>query len=119
MCCSTLALDATNPSSDSRTRRSSPWHSSSSCAEWRANAPSCETQKGSSRTCSPGWGGLHPSSLHRRDREVKGLLEPLGRGVRSEIVLGPHTLLVDSTLLSVLHPLLRFLRARASPQVRG
>ena len=24
---------------------------------WRANAPSCETQKGSSRTCSPGWGG--------------------------------------------------------------
>ena len=22
---------------------SSPWHSSSSCAEWRANAPSCAT----------------------------------------------------------------------------
>ena len=67
----------------------------------------------------PGVVGLHPSSLHRRVRKMRRFLEPVRREVLSEIVGDPETLLVDSTLLSVLHPLLRFLRARASPQVRG
>jgi hypothetical protein len=67
----------------------------------------------------PGVVGLHPSSLHRRVRKIRRFLEPVRREVLSEIVGDPETLLVDSTLLSVLHPLLRFLRARASPQVRG
>ena len=62
---------------------------------------------------------MHPSSLHRRVRKIRRFLEPVRREVLSEIVGDPETLLVDSTLLSVLHPLLRFLRARASPQVRG
>jgi hypothetical protein len=46
-------------------------------------------------------------------------MEPLRRGVLSEMVGDPETLLVDSTLLSVLHPLLRSPRVRASPEVRG
>jgi hypothetical protein len=41
-------------------------------------------------------------------------MEPLRREVLSEMVGDPETLLVDSTLVSVMHPLLRFLRARAS-----
>ena len=39
-------------------------------------------------------------------------MEPLRRGIVPELVGDPETLLVDSTLLSVLHPLLRFLKAR-------
>jgi hypothetical protein len=46
-------------------------------------------------------------------------MEPLRRSLLSEMVGEPETLLVDSTLLSVLHPLLRFLRARVSPEARG
>jgi hypothetical protein len=46
-------------------------------------------------------------------------MEPLRRDVLSEMVGDPETLLVDSTLLSVLHALLRFPRARVSPQARG
>ena len=41
-------------------------------------------------------------------------MEPLRRDVLYEMVGNPETLLVDSTLLSVLHPLLRSLRARDS-----
>jgi hypothetical protein len=67
----------------------------------------------------PGVVGLHPSSFHRRMRKLRRFLEPLRRDVLSEMVGDPETLLVDSTLLSVLHPLLRFLRARASPVRRG
>ena len=67
----------------------------------------------------PGVVGLHPSSLHRRVRKIRRFLEPVRREVLSEIVGDPDTLLVDSTFRSVLHPLLRFLRARAFPQVRG
>jgi hypothetical protein len=52
----------------------------------------------------PGVVGLHPSSLHRRVRKIRRFLEPLRREVLSEIVGDPETLLVDSTLLSVLHP---------------
>src|SRR5215211_1974568 len=52
----------------------------------------------------PGVVGLHPSSLHRRVRKLRRFLEPLRRDVLSEIVGNPETLLVDSTLLSVLHP---------------
>lgn len=67
----------------------------------------------------PGVVGLHPSSFHRRVRKLRRFLEPLRREVLSEMVGDPETLLVDSTLLSVLHPLLRFPRARASPEARG
>ena len=52
----------------------------------------------------PGVVGLHPSSFHRRMRKLRRFLEPLRRDVLSEMVGDPETLLVDSTLLSVLHP---------------
>jgi hypothetical protein len=52
----------------------------------------------------PGVVGLHPSSLHRRVRKLRRFLEPLRKEVLSEMVGDPETLLVDSTLLSVLHP---------------
>ena len=52
----------------------------------------------------PGVVGLHPSSFHRRLRKLRRFLEPLGRDVLREMVGDPETLLVDSTLLSVLHP---------------
>jgi len=52
----------------------------------------------------PGVVGLHPSSLHRRVRKLRRFLEPLRREVLSEMVGDPETLLVDWTLLSVLHP---------------
>jgi hypothetical protein len=67
----------------------------------------------------PGVVRLHPSSFHRRVRKLRRFLEPLRREVLSEMVGDPETLLIDSTLLSVLHPLLRFLRARASVGRRG
>jgi hypothetical protein len=52
----------------------------------------------------PGVVGLHPSSLHRRVRKLRHFLEPLRREVLLEMIGDPETLLVDSTLLSVLHP---------------
>ena len=52
----------------------------------------------------PGVAGLHPSSFHRRVRKLRRFLEPLRRDVLSEMAGDPETLLVDSTLLSVLHP---------------
>lgn len=52
----------------------------------------------------PGVVGFHPSSLHRRVRKLRRFLEPLRRGIVSELVGDPETLLVDSTLLAALHP---------------
>ena len=52
----------------------------------------------------PGVVGLHPSSLHRRVRNLRGYLQPLRRAILPELVGDPETLIVDSTLLSVLHP---------------
>lgn len=52
----------------------------------------------------PGVVGLHPSSFHRRVRKLRRFLEPLRRDVVCELVGDPETLIVDSTLLSVLHP---------------
>jgi hypothetical protein len=52
----------------------------------------------------PGVVGLHPSSFHRRVRRLRCFLEPLRREVVSELVGDPETLIVDSTLLGVLHP---------------
>ncbi|CAA9455849.1 MAG: Mobile element protein [uncultured Rubrobacteraceae bacterium] len=52
----------------------------------------------------PGVVGLHPSSLHRRIRKLGCFLEPLRRDGLDELVGDPETLIVDSTLLSVLHP---------------
>src|ERR671920_2294577 len=52
----------------------------------------------------PGVVGLHPSSFHRRVRKLRRFLEPLRREILCEMVGEPETLLVDSTLLSVLHP---------------
>src|ERR671916_1681572 len=48
--------------------------------------------------------GLHPSSFHRRLRKLRRFLEPLRRAVVPELVGDPETLVVDSTLLAVLHP---------------
>lgn len=52
----------------------------------------------------PGVVGLHPSSLHRRVRKLRRYLEPLRRAIVGELVGEPETLIVDSTLLEVLHP---------------
>jgi hypothetical protein len=52
----------------------------------------------------PGVVGLYPSSFHRRVRKLRRFLEPLRRDVLSEMIGDPETLLIDSTLLSVLHP---------------
>jgi hypothetical protein len=52
----------------------------------------------------PGVVGLHPSSLHRRVRKLRRFLEPLRRAILPELVGDPETLIVDSTLLSVVHP---------------
>ena len=48
--------------------------------------------------------GLHPSSFHRRLRKLRRFLEPLRRAVVPELVGDPETMMVDSTLLEVLHP---------------
>jgi hypothetical protein len=52
----------------------------------------------------PGMVDLHPSSFHRRIRKLKRYLEPLRRAILPELVGDPETMIVDSTLLSVLHP---------------
>jgi hypothetical protein len=52
----------------------------------------------------PGAVELHPSSLHRRIRNLRRFLEPLRRAILPELVGEPETLIVDSTLLEVLHP---------------
>ncbi len=52
----------------------------------------------------PGVVGLAPSSFHRRLRKLRPFLEPLRRQVLPELVGDPETLIVDSTLLEVLHP---------------
>src|SRR5918912_2600443 len=52
----------------------------------------------------PGVVGLHPSSFHRRVRKLRRYLEPLRRAIVPELVGEPETLVVDSTLLEVLHP---------------
>lgn len=52
----------------------------------------------------PGLVGLSPSSFHRRARKLRRHLEPLRRAVLPELVGDPETLIVDSTLLAVLHP---------------
>jgi len=52
----------------------------------------------------PGVVGYWPSSSHRRVRKLKRHLEPLRREILGELVGEPETLIVDSTLLEVLHP---------------
>jgi DDE family transposase len=52
----------------------------------------------------PGVVGLHPSSFNRRVKKLRRYLEPLRREILSELIGEPETLLVDSTLLEVLHP---------------
>jgi hypothetical protein len=52
----------------------------------------------------PGVVGLHPSSFNRRVKKLRCYLEPLRREILPELVGEPETLLVDSTLLEVLHP---------------
>src|SRR5215211_6280617 len=52
----------------------------------------------------PGIAGMHPSSLHRRVRKLRRFLAPLRRTLLPELIGEPETLIVDSTLLGVLHP---------------
>lgn len=52
----------------------------------------------------PGVAGLHPSSFNRRVRKLRRFLEPLRREILPDLVGEPETLIVDSTLLEVLHP---------------
>lgn len=52
----------------------------------------------------PGVVGLHPSSFNRRVRKLRRFLEPLRREILPELVGEPETLIVDSTLLEVVHP---------------
>ncbi len=42
--------------------------------------------------------------MHRRIRKLRRFLEPLRRAILPELVGEPETLIVDSTLLEVLHP---------------
>jgi hypothetical protein len=51
-----------------------------------------------------GVGGLAPSSFHRRVHKLRRFLELLRRAVAPELVGDPETLIIDSTLLPVLHP---------------
>lgn len=52
----------------------------------------------------PGVVGYAPSSFHRRVRKLRRFFEPLRRAVLPDLVGEPETLVVDSTLLAVLHP---------------
>ncbi len=52
----------------------------------------------------PGVCGLAASSFHRRVRKLRCFLEPLRRTVVPDLVGDPETLVVDSSLLPVLHP---------------
>src|SRR5215216_3440125 len=52
----------------------------------------------------PGVVGLYPSSFNRRVKKLRCYLEPLRREILPELIGEPETLLVDSTLLEVLHP---------------
>lgn len=52
----------------------------------------------------PGVMGLHPSSFHRRVRKLRRFIEPLRRTLVKDLVGDPETLIVDSTVLEVLHP---------------
>jgi Transposase DDE domain len=52
----------------------------------------------------PGVVMLYPSSFNRRVKKLRRFLEPLRREVVSELVGDPETLIVDSTLLPILHP---------------
>lgn len=52
----------------------------------------------------PGVMGLHPSSFHRRVRKLRRFIEPLRRTLVEDLVGDPETMIVDSTVLEVLHP---------------
>ena len=52
----------------------------------------------------PGVVGLYPSSFNRRVKKLRRYLEPLRREILPGLVGEPETLLVDSTLLEVIHP---------------
>jgi hypothetical protein len=53
----------------------------------------------------PGIVGFYPSSFHRRMRKLlRGYPELLRRAILPELVGDPETMVVDSTLLPVLHP---------------
>ncbi len=52
----------------------------------------------------PGAMGLHPSSLHCLVRKLRRFLDPLWRETVPGLVGDPERLIVDSPLLSVLHP---------------
>jgi hypothetical protein len=52
----------------------------------------------------PGVVGLAPSSFHRRVCKLRRFLEPLRRTVLPDLVGDPETLIVDSSLLAVVHP---------------
>ena len=52
----------------------------------------------------PGVVGFHPSLFNRRVRKLRRFLEPLRRQILPELVGEPETLIIDSTLLEVMHP---------------
>ncbi len=52
----------------------------------------------------PGVVGLYPSSFNRRVKKLRRYLEPLRQEILPELIGEPETLLIDSTLLEVLHP---------------
>ena len=52
----------------------------------------------------PGVVGLYPSSFNRRVKKLRRYLEPLRREILPGLVGEPETLLVDTTLLEVIHP---------------
>lgn len=76
---------------------------SSNLGAWSPSVLSCVRPHAFSPTSSQGW-GLAPSSFHRRVRKLRRFLELLRRAVVPELVGDPETLIIDSTLLPVLHP---------------
>ncbi len=56
--------------------------------------------------------------LNRRVRKLRRFLEPLRWEIVPELVGEPETLIVDSTLLEVLHPHATFLSRRAGEALR-
>jgi hypothetical protein len=88
-----LTGGVTNFPSGSQTRRSSLSPSCSSCGAWSRNAPSSETPRGSSLTCSPG-GGAPSFLVAPQGAQAQALImEPLRREIVSELVGDPEPLL--------------------------
>jgi hypothetical protein len=93
-----------SPSSGSPTPRSSPSRSFSSCGGRESERSFLREVARFFSHLFPGLVRFSPSLFHRRIRKLRAFLEHLRREVLLELTGEPETLVVDSTLLDVLHP---------------